>query len=390
VVLSIFIRPYSAAWLRACHHRVDPRAFEVNAEKFCPSLTRLCHFRLTLRHKAVDSWLAKGHCRGEIARSSLPQEGLGRPTKRCAKVVFAGEDQFAVEVNVNETWSERAASQVDGFAFGGGHREVVEYLGDCAVAHKHAGLSFGGSFGVEEREIIEKFVGHARRLTGLSLDRREHATKTGSGLKTPAFVSDLSCMLHEATTLTDELRILETKLKALRRDYEQYFLGSRPREPQTLRAELQKAMFRLGNGVIRNTGERFKYNTINSQFLTYKRHWDETLRKMEAGTYKRQVFKANIRDRARGHLLSETNATAPKSGPDDTRQSDSSEIYASYIDAAKLCGQNVSGLTPEKLHAAIEKQARAIKKKLGVNDVSFRVEVVEGKVKLKARAAKAS
>ena len=134
---------------------------------------------MTLRYKAADSGLVEGHRRGEVARGSLPQEGLGRPAKRCAKVVFAGEDEFAVEVNVNETWSERAASQIDGFAFGGGHREVVEYLGDCAVAHKHAGLSFGGSFGVEEREIIEKFVGHAGRLTGLSLDRRDHAAGMG-------------------------------------------------------------------------------------------------------------------------------------------------------------------------------------------------------------------
>ena len=197
-------------------------------------------------------------------------------------------------------------------------------------------------------------------------------------------------MRHEATALTDELRILETKLKTLRRDYEQYFLGSRPREPQTLRAELQKAMFRLGNGVIRNTGERFKYSTINSQFLTYKRHWDETLRKMEAGTYKRQVFKANMRDRARGHVPGETSTTDPKNAPDDTSQSDISDIYASYMEAAKQCGQNVSGLTPEKLHGAIQKQASAIKKKLGVDDVSFRVEVVEGKVKLKARAARSS
>lgn len=197
-------------------------------------------------------------------------------------------------------------------------------------------------------------------------------------------------MLDGDTTLTDELRVLEIQLKSLRRDYEQYFLGSRPREPQTLRADVQKAMLRLGNGVIRNTGERFKYNTINSQFLTYKRHWDETLRKMEAGTYKRQVFKANIRDRARGHLPGETSTMASQGAADETRSSDISDIYASYMDAAKLCGQNVSGLTPEKLHGAIEKQASAIKKKLGVNDVSFRVEVVEGKVKLKARAAKAS
>ena len=38
----------------------------------------------------------------------------------------------------------------------------------------------------------------------------------------------------------------------------------------------------------------------------------------------------------------------------------------------------------------MDKQAGSIKKKLGVENVKFRVEVVEGKVKLKARASKPS
>ena len=38
----------------------------------------------------------------------------------------------------------------------------------------------------------------------------------------------------------------------------------------------------------------------------------------------------------------------------------------------------------------IDKKANAIKEKLGVKDLTFRVEVVDGKVKLKARAQKAN
>ena len=49
-----------------------------------------------------------------------------------------------------------------------------------------------------------------------------------------------------------------------------------------------------------------------------------------------------------------------------------------------------SGLTPAKLQGAIDKKANAIKEKLGVKDLTFRVEVVDGKVKLKARAQKAN
>ncbi|MCP5042172.1 MAG: hypothetical protein GY944_14180 [bacterium] len=187
-----------------------------------------------------------------------------------------------------------------------------------------------------------------------------------------------------ATELTEELRLLEVKLKTLKRDYEQYFLGSRPREPSNGRAEIQKAMIRLANGQIRNTGERFKFNTLNSQFLTFKRHWDDTLRKIENGSYKRHVFKANLHDRERG-LTGSPASPAPGAKKGGAQEGD---IFASYMKAAKSCGQNTAGLTPEKLQGVINKQAAAIKKKMGAKDVKFRVEVVDGKVKLKAKATK--
>ena len=142
--------------------------------------------------------------------------------------------------------------------------------------------------------------------------------------------------------------MLDVKLKALKRDYEQYFLGSRPREPSNTRAEMQKAMIRLTNGVIKNTGERFKFNTLNSQFVTYKRHWDDTLRKIETGTYKRHIFKANLHERERG-LQKEEPPPAEAAAPKVKRAPEpgSAEvIFKSYMEAAESCGQNTAGLTP--------------------------------------------
>ncbi len=196
-------------------------------------------------------------------------------------------------------------------------------------------------------------------------------------------------MRNEPTGLTEELRMIDMKLKTLKRDYEQYFLGSRPREPANLRAELQKTMIRLSSGLIKNTGERFRFSTLNSQFLTFKRHWDETLRKMEDGTYKRHIFKANLHERERG--IAQAAPPASNSGPAAKKEDrGSGDIFESYVKAAKSCGQNIAGLTPAKLQAVIEKQASAIKQKLGAKHVKFRVEVVDGKVKLKASASRAS
>ncbi len=190
-------------------------------------------------------------------------------------------------------------------------------------------------------------------------------------------------MRNEPASISEDLRIVEMKIKTLKREYEQYFLGSRPREPANLRSEVQKVMVRFANTAIPNTAERFKFNTLNSQFMTYKRTWNDTLRRIENGTYKRHVFKANLHERERGE------ASTPTPGPGrKAAATDQSSIFDSYVAAAKNCGQNTSGLTPEKLQTVISKQEAAIKKKLGVEKVKFRVEVQDGKVKLKATAVR--
>ncbi len=179
--------------------------------------------------------------------------------------------------------------------------------------------------------------------------------------------------------IDEELKILETKVTTLKRDYEQYFIGQRPREPIQLRTEVQKQVLRHSNTPIQNTAARFRFNSINSRYQAFKRQWDATLRQIEAGTYKRHLFKAALRQRDPGE------DPAPRSGgPPPTKRDD---LFDAYRDAALACGQNVKGLTPEKLRGVVAQQEEKLRKKLGCERVDFRVAVENGKVKLKATPA---
>ena len=104
----------------------------------------------------------------------------------------------------------------------------------------------------------------------------------------------------EAETPEEEMKMLEVKLNLLKLDYEKYFLGTRPTEPAMLRAEVQKLVIKFSNTRITNTALRFKFNSLNGRYQAFKRRWDETLRKIEAGTYERHIFKADLHDRERG------------------------------------------------------------------------------------------
>jgi hypothetical protein len=177
----------------------------------------------------------------------------------------------------------------------------------------------------------------------------------------------------------EEIKMLEIKLNQLKLDYEKYFLGSRPTEPAMQRAEVQKMFVKWSNTRITNTALRFKFNSINGRYQAFKRRWDDTLRQIDAGTYKRHVFKADLHDRERGiGVDAEIGKRAKGARTDD--------LFETYRDALMATGQDASKISPAKLQAAIRKQEAAVKKRFGCERVDFKVVVQDGKVKLKAAA----
>jgi len=177
-----------------------------------------------------------------------------------------------------------------------------------------------------------------------------------------------------------ELEILSRKLNQLKLAYEQYFLGSRPREPQQLRDEVQKAVIVYSNEAIQNTALRFKFSSINSRYQAFKRQWGETLRRIEDGTYERHRFKAKLRERAAAPLERSRPAATSK---------DRSDIYGAYLEARRSCGEPVDDLSRQKLDAVLDKQEAALRQRYGDREVEFRVVVENGRAKLKARCATA-
>ena len=84
-------------------------------------------------------------------------------------------------------------------------------------------------------------------------------------------------MAQFGVDVIEDLQLLDVKLKMLKNEYEQYFLGSRRREPFMLRGEVQKMVAYYANVPIRNTGYRFKFNNLRARFFAFRRHWDRRL-----------------------------------------------------------------------------------------------------------------
>ncbi len=186
--------------------------------------------------------------------------------------------------------------------------------------------------------------------------------------------------------IEEDFKILEAKMLQLKLDYDQYFLGSRPREPVMLRGEVQKMINIYSNQAIQNTALRFKFGSICSRYQAFKRQWTEVLRQIEAGTYSRHRFKAELHERERGEPAAEPSAAKGKTKPTGAA---SDALYQAYVEACRSCGQDVKGLTPAKLDGILAKQREQLREKFGDAAFSFKVAVEGGKAKLKATRAKA-
>src|SRR5207244_1666553 len=105
--------------------------------------------------------------------------------------------------------------------------------------------------------------------------------------------------LHNSETLNDEVGELTAELEALRAAYEQYFLGIERRPPILRHDALKRRVNAVQTTTVRQVAAKFKAQTLNAKMLTYERLWARTLKEIEDGTYRRDLFKARLHRKER-------------------------------------------------------------------------------------------
>jgi hypothetical protein len=94
---------------------------------------------------------------------------------------------------------------------------------------------------------------------------------------------------------------LQRTLERVRAAYEAYFLGIERRPPELERQQLHHRLLETQSVAIVNTALRFRFQSLMQRFTQLAGHWNRTLREIEAGTYRRDVLKAerHIAERAK-------------------------------------------------------------------------------------------
>jgi len=216
---------------------------------------------------------------------------------------------------------------------------------------------------------------------------------------------------HRNEDLGDACGKIEEELEALKARFEMYFLGIERREPARERQEMKRRVAHLKNEFTRNTGLRFRIQTLHARFLSYERMWLRSAREKEEGTYRRDILKARrhaqLEERKQEEKAKEEAAAAPgattaaesKPAPASPAAAPSPQpspavggmseaqlrsLYDAYVSAKKRCNEDVSRLSYEALAKTIVKQVPELLSKYGAKSVEFKVVIKDGRAVLKA------
>ncbi len=175
---------------------------------------------------------------------------------------------------------------------------------------------------------------------------------------------------------------LEADLKQLEAEYNMYFAGRLPKPPWETRARVAAQVKQFDRAYIQNTGDRFRFQTLQSRFSAFIDLWDRGLRAREegrGGPFGQQRQRVDPKSR-------EDKVLHVASFRDPTREVDKlTELYESLSEARREAGEQQVPF--HKFAELVKGQVKKLRES-GSPEVAFRVAVKNGKVNFTARALK--
>lgn len=186
---------------------------------------------------------------------------------------------------------------------------------------------------------------------------------------------------QEATNAKKDLRLelstFEESLEALRVLYEQYFLGLVPLSPDREARDVKRRLRELMKAPFKNSAMTYKLKMLVSRYHTLNTYWQRVLKAREDGTYCKDVFKANLRER---RALEEAYAQTAQGAAERGMQ----QLFQSYREALEKQTGAVQRLNFEAFSKSLVERAKEFKARHQCKKVAFKVVVKEGKVTILA------
>jgi hypothetical protein len=186
------------------------------------------------------------------------------------------------------------------------------------------------------------------------------------------------------TSIDRDLQRLEVDLKQLEAEYNMFFSGRLPKPPWETRARVEALVKQYDRGHITNTGDRFRFLTLQSRYAAFIDLWDRGLRAREEG--RPGPFGPKHATKEPEKKKPEDRIVHVSSFRDPVREIDKlTELYESLAEARREVGEAAPPF--HKFADLVKNQVKKLRQ-AGTPEVAFRVAVKDGKVSFTARALK--
>lgn len=196
----------------------------------------------------------------------------------------------------------------------------------------------------------------------------------------------------------DPLEKLEEDIRRLKNRYDQFFAGIQKAPPLQERRNIDVFIHELSKDKIRDNSRRFRFNQLLTRYNQLREMWGRRMREREEGPleFKRRQAVMSEEPEFRPapppspeppRVTSTVTSTRPDPYVRVTPASNGEEVRKLYeqIEREHFKLGKLPPVTFDQLTQMVQKQSEIVRSKYRVNTVAFRVETIDGKVKLKAK-----
>lgn len=187
----------------------------------------------------------------------------------------------------------------------------------------------------------------------------------------------------------EELDKLEEDIRRLKNKYDQFFTGITKVPPSFERHQVEAFIHEISKQKMRDNTRRFRFNTILSRYNQFREMWGRKMREREEGPldYRRRQAAMAAPPPAAPPPPPRVTSPAPDPYVKMTPGANGDQIRTLYAEIEREHDKlgKPPAVSLEQLAAMVQKQTALVREKYNVSTVAFRVETVDGKVKLKAK-----
>ncbi len=197
-------------------------------------------------------------------------------------------------------------------------------------------------------------------------------------------------------TIDEELNLLDEAMRRLKVEYDVFFGGGSKKPPADADWRVQSLLKKFSDTQKLSFSQRFKYNSIAQRYAVFSEVWRQKMRVREEG-YRRPADELlavqGVRTEQERRAARELNQKSDSAPHDfviacadvETEQDKIRHLFEAMVNAKRWAGETPNAQFDGFL-AFIKLKTEQIQRDFHCRDVEYRVELRDGKVRLKAKA----